>query len=274
MSSEGWASDSVLDIGETTHHIVPSEPAVLVALFGWVPALISMRSEHRGTHSSLIPRAGSYGYSASVPPTRSLSRASSVSSRLRESASISTLSASPPRNSLQLNASPDRVGVSSRMKISLSSNSTATVPRDASFVYCILCQRRVGLWGYPKDGAASASAQNEDSISSFRQPQKEFDLMKEHRSYCPYIVCSSVVPSFSPSLAVDSLGSAIEGWRAVITVVQRYELSQRQRLSRLMPSDDLDGQAPSAEVRGVEAMVAGVKIHGVSIQARMFMERH
>jgi len=87
-------------------------------------------------------------------------------------------------------------------------------------------------------------------------------VVKEHRSYCPYIVCSSVVPSFSHSLVVDSHGNAIEGWKAVLTVVQRYDLSQRQRLSRFLPSDDLDNQASSTELNGVKAMVAGVKTSG------------
>lgn len=109
--------------------------------------------------------------------------------------------------------------------------------------------------------------QVEDSASASRGHHKEFDLVKEHRSYCPYIVCSSVVPSFSHSPAVDSLENATEGWRAVLTIVQRYELSQRQRISRFLPSDDLDSQASSAELRGVEAMVAGVKNNGVSIEA-------
>lgn len=167
--------------------------------------------------------------------------------------------------------SPDRVGASSRMKNQWSNNTTVTVPRDASLVYCVLCQRRVGLWGYSRS-ATTLLIQDEDSAAS-REPQKEFDLVKEHRSYCPYIICSSVVPSFSHSPAVDSLGNATEGWRAVLTVVQRHELSQRQRISRFLPSNDPDSQASSAELKGVEAMVAGVKTNGVSTEY-MLLERH
>lgn len=55
----------------------------------------------------------------------------------------------------------------------------------------------------------------------------------------------------------------------MLTVVQRYELSQRQRLSRFMPSDDLDNRAPSAELEAVEAMVTGVKTNGVSIEVHV-----
>lgn len=63
---------------------------------------------------------------------------------------------------------------------------------------------------------------------------------------------------------MDSLENAMEGWQAVLAVVQRYELSQRQRLSRFLPSDNLDSQTTSTELKGVEAMVAGVKTNGVS----------
>ena len=133
-------------------------------------------------------------------------------------------------------------------------------------MYCVLCQRRVGLWGYSGSEATTPLVQDEHSASASREHQKEFDLVKEHRSYCPYVVCSSVVPSFPHSPAADSLGNAVEGWRAVLTVVHRYELSQRQRLSRFLPSDDLDSQEFSAELKGVEAMVAGVKTNGVSIE--------
>lgn len=58
----------------------------------------------------------------------------------------------------------------------------------------------------------------------------------------------------------------------MLTVVQRYELSQRQRLSRFLPGDDSGSQA-SAELKGVEAMVAGVKTNGVSTKVYV-LERH
>jgi hypothetical protein len=255
-----------VDVDETTHPVVPSDTAVVVALFGWVPAPTAIRSERRRT-TSFVSGAGSYGSSISIPPTPSLSRASSVSSHFRERASTPTPSASTRMSISQFNTSPERIRAFSHTKNPWSNN-VATVPisRDASLVYCVLCQRRVGLWGYPGSEATTPSVHDEHSTSASREHQKEFDLVKEHRSYCPYIVCSSVVPLFSHSPAAAPLGNAIEGWRAVLTVVQRYELSQRQRLSRFLPSDDIDSQASSAELKGVEAMVAGVKTSGVSVE--------
>ncbi|KAF8558198.1 zf-C3HC-domain-containing protein [Imleria badia] len=250
--------DSIMDVDEATHSVVPSA-AIVVALFGWVPAPTATL---RRTSSLFISRTGSSGPSASRPPTPSLSRTSSISSHFRERGSSLT-PASPRMSISQFNASPDRTRASSHTKNPWShSVATVTAPRDASLVYCVLCHRRVGLWGYSRNEATTPLVQDEHSESAFREHQKEFDLVKEHRSYCPYIACSSVVPSFPNSPTVDSLRNAIEGWRAVLTVVQRYELSQRQRLSRFLPSDDLDSQETSAELKGVEAMVAGVKTNG------------
>ena len=86
----------------------------------------------------------------------------------------------------------------------------------------------------------------------------------------------------SASLHVQ--GGAVEGWRAVLTVVLRYGAAQRQRigLSRVSSerraeafSSSMTGMAQPAEapaeVSEVEAIVAGVKSHGVSffVQARL-----
>ncbi|KAG8213087.1 C3HC zinc finger-like-domain-containing protein [Butyriboletus roseoflavus] len=273
-ASERWVSEhnSAMDVDETTHPIVPSDTAIVVALFGWGPAPTATRSELRCRSSLSISRAGSYGPSASMPPTPSLSRTSSFSSHFRGRASTPTPSASPRMSISEFSISPGRVGASSRIKNPWSNTTTVTVPRDVSLVYCVLCQRRVGLWGYSRNDTTPL-VQDQDSPSASREHQKEFDLVKEHRSYCPYIVCSSVVPSFSHSPALDPLGNATEGWRAVLTVVQRHDLSQRQRISRFLSSDDPDSQASSAELKGVDAMVAAVKNNGVSTE-HPFFERH
>lgn len=263
-ASERSASsyDFIMDVDGAIQSVVPSDTAIVVSLFGWVPAPAATL---RRTSSLFISRAGSSDLFASMPPTPSFSRTSSISGHLRERASSPTPSASPRMSISQFNASPDRTRVSSQMKNPRSlSVTTVTTPRDTSLVYCVLCQRRVGLWGYSRNEGTVPFGQNEHSASASGEHQKEFDLVKEHRSYCPYVVCSSVVPSFPHSPTVDSLENAMEGWQAVLAVVQRYELSQRQRLSRFLPSDNLDSQTTSTELKGVEAMVAGVKTNGVS----------
>ncbi|KAG9315242.1 zf-C3HC-domain-containing protein [Chiua virens] len=259
--------DSATDHREGPHSVVPSDTAILVALFGWISAPIAACDELRHMSSS-ISRAGSYGRSASIPTTPALSRTNSVSSHFREPASTPAPSAPPQMSISQFNTSPHRIMASSRLKHPRSSNSITISPtsRDTPLVYCLLCQRRVGLWRYSRNKAATTLAQNDHSTSVSREEPKEFDLVKEHRSYCPYIVCSSMVPSFSHSSMADLPGNAMEGWRAVLTIVQRYELGQRQHLSRFLPSNDPDCQASLAELKGVKAMVAGVKTDGVSSQ--------
>ena len=125
------------------------------------------------------------------------------------------------------------------------------------------------------------------------QPQRQLDILREHRPYCPYVVRSTVVPSLpapSPQLnghqrsgSLASLAStngsstqvsaqpgAIEGWRAVVAVVSRYGNSQRQRLGlNRVPSGRPESIAEGTEnvegeANSIEAMVAGVKSHGVS----------
>lgn len=107
--------------------------------------------------------------------------------------------------------------------------------------------------------------------------QRHFDLLKEHRSYCPYVVRSTIVPTLPsaapvnghtrshsiPQLHGQNGTNALEGWRAVLTVVLRYGLGQRQRLGLdFTPGDDTQD---SMEADGVKAMVEDVKSRGVGL---------
>lgn len=70
---------------------------------------------------------------------------------------------------------------------------------------------------------------------------------------------------------------AVEGWRAVLTVVLRHGLARRQRLGRSASARRANsvagtegvatGQVPETpmDLDSVEAMVAGVKSRGVSV---------
>lgn len=72
------------------------------------------------------------------------------------------------------------------------------------------------------------------------------------------------MPSTSPLSANVGADGAIEGWRAVLTVVLRRGLSERQRNARLSLSggDNEVTHGIDDELEGVEAMVAGVKSNG------------
>ncbi|KAI6165566.1 zf-C3HC-domain-containing protein [Pisolithus thermaeus] len=263
-----------------------SDTSFIVALFGWQPAPSPSSYDRRPTMSMSASRSGSFAPLASMPTTPALSRASSVSrsftdgegtlTRTPGSASQIQLSASPIRPRRANDAFPD-----SASAVGLSTSSTSA--KDMSL-------RRVGLWNFAtvtpaEEGSTSGEQQQQhaplssesgNSVSVFAsvvrtsglQSRKPFDVLKEHRSYCPYVVRSTVVPSLPPattngtSNVSDNGGGLVEGWRAVLTVVQRHKLSQRQRMSRFVPGGEGTEGGRDEELEGVEAMVAGVKSKG------------
>ncbi|KAK0204663.1 zf-C3HC-domain-containing protein [Desarmillaria ectypa] len=167
----------------------------------------------------------------------------------------------PPRSresSVAPRQSPNRLSVEL-------STTLAPPKRDSdTLLQCSLCQRRIGLWTF--------GLRPESSTSSRVPTKRPFDLLKEHRSYCPYVVRSTVIPTLGPqahlmsqtSLAGGSEG-ALEGWRAVVTVVLRYGMAQRSHLtSGRRPSETHEGGESESEVvdGGIEAMVEGVKARG------------
>lgn len=285
-----------------------SETPLLIALFGWslvVPAPPE-------------PRRVSTMKSASRPSSPALSRASSVS-----------LPQTPPRQKTPaLPASSAEGSISaafSMPKQSLDFNfripSTLTKKQENTLLQCELCQRRVGLWTFTKrqdttdysnDKASSPAAIDttpvtvtsaaQSSRSKKSLPQRAFDLLKEHRSYCPYAVRSTIVPTLpsqsapqipatpsrsslysvnAPSFtsrsslerSPNSIPGAVEGWRAALTVVLRYNMAEKQRIEYTIMSsaasrDDsstTDNNEEAMDVDNVKAMVSGVKARGVSL---------
>ncbi|KII85236.1 hypothetical protein PLICRDRAFT_178973 [Plicaturopsis crispa FD-325 SS-3] len=244
----------------------PSEAAILTALFGW--ALAPPPPER--------PRLPSQTRSSSVLPL-----VAATPMRSRSQSLVSSRAGTPIPGTPRTLRFESPFPVPERPK------------RDTSLLHCTLCQRRIGLWAFapPPESTPLASdgsiplASNGSATAPARAapPQRQFDLLKEHRSYCPYVVRSTVVPSLpvpvpstpgksSSSSVVSQLngtnGSALEGWRAVLSVVLRYGLGQRQRLGlarrATTPGTNTEGNgdAMDVELDGVEAMVAGVKHRG------------
>ncbi|KAI9057252.1 zf-C3HC-domain-containing protein [Trametes sanguinea] len=264
-----------------------SETAVLTALFGWSILPPAPPTEPFKTPS--VSRASSV-----VPPTPSRCPASRASSVARDSTPTPS-TPRPPRPPLRMNST---ASVTSQ----LSTGSTSRP--DTTLLHCSLCQRRVGLWAFlpkPAEGddpmTGSGTVEGNASGASKPQPQRQLDILREHRPYCPYVVRSTTVPSLpapsppvssqqpghsrTPSLAsmasangssaqVNVQPSLMEGWRAVMTVVQRYGALQRQRLGlNRVPSGRIGEVAGAGVAEGgeaqpdpIEAMVAGVKSHG------------
>ncbi|KAH9949974.1 zf-C3HC-domain-containing protein [Amylocystis lapponica] len=252
----------------------PSETAILAALFGWSVLPPAPPAER--------PRAPS-----------SVSRANSV----MPSTSDRAPSPSPSIASLRDGTpTPGPSRTSSRPRTSSVSTSRATSPAKpaTTLLHCSLCQRRVGLWAFipaPYANGRSASPGSEPQEVAKTQPQRQLDILGQHRAYCPYIVRSTAAPSMprplthgrsdsqaslmnSSTISVNGQPGAVEGWRAVLTVVLRHGIVRRQRLGLArVPSGRWTGESAGAgasgemeespyEVDPVEAMVAGVKTRG------------
>jgi len=161
-----------------------------------------------------------------------------------------------------------------------------TLSRENALLYCPLCQRRIGLWAFvpAQDGNSEVGGITEGDANPSdqarqgkTQPQRPFDLLKEHRSYCPYVVRSTPVPSLAltransdshqgpfPASRMESDEGSLEGWRAVLTTVLRHDMKQRvgyHALDDEAQSQDGDINEPT-EVDAVKAMVTGVKSRG------------
>ncbi|KAI5828111.1 zf-C3HC-domain-containing protein [Schizophyllum commune Tattone D] len=242
----------------------PCDAAVLASLFGWSVPATSERPTSLSRPSSFTRKTPSLSRGA----TPSASRAATPA----------------PMASISRPGTPTNAGrrfaflplASSSLSIALGTGQGAASSGD--IVHCALCQRRVGLWAFraaedSSNGNANGSSHATEDPSSpppneelvRKPPPRQFDLLKEHRAFCPYVVQSTVVPSMhitqpaangltrsatnastsafehgrkssieqhrktgSTSSLADP-NAPVEGWRAVLTIVLRYGASRRQR---------------------------------------------
>ncbi|EKM58236.1 uncharacterized protein PHACADRAFT_182602 [Phanerochaete carnosa HHB-10118-sp] len=278
-------TDSAAEFMEADEAPEPCETAILTALFGWTIVL--------PTTPSAIPQPTSISRSVSIAP--STPRRPNLGPNYTSISRSSTPTPSSPR------PSPSGRGLSTLSIASASASAISRTRPDSTLLFCPLCQRRIGLWAFipqlhsngdviPMPSGPSSAGETTS------QPRRQLDVLKEHRSYCPYVVKSTVLPSppvlpairpQTPTTRAESytLGSnpsllqvngqlqATEGWRAVMSMVLRYGATQKQRLGR--PSSLIETHVTansgntSAPVEGevqeldqVGAMVEGVKTRG------------
>lgn len=256
QESEGGSPgpSSASDVGQENENdnVEPSETAALTALFGWtLPPHPTEEKAATQRASSLMP---------------SHSRASSVFSFQNERSTVPHSAPSVSRHgSLSPASTPARLP-----SVPPFPTHTPQQKRDASLLYCKMCQRRVGLWAF---GPQAVEKEN--------RPQRQFDLLKEHRPYCPYVVRSTIVPSFPlPSGHSAVLNGAngngngnlqetpIEGWRAMLSIVSKARKRPFYGTNRSVATANGSSESfvnvDEMDVDRVEAMVEGVKKRGVS----------
>ncbi|KAJ7727329.1 C3HC zinc finger-like-domain-containing protein [Mycena maculata] len=247
-----------LDEGAVVAAPEPSETAILTALFGWAPP---PPSTERPRLSSSLSRPSSRAGSPFPGTPPRLSRASS------RAASAASTSALPPPVSSSASTPAAAVPGTPRQFLRRISSVLSISKHETALLHCALCQRRVGLWAFaPPVPPTEPDGPPPPTSSRAPAPQRHLDLLKEHRSFCPYVVRSTLVPSLpaEPTLPASTAG-VLEGWRAVLTVVLRYGMGQRQRMRRRdgAVAMDVDGEDGTEDaVDGVEAMVASVKNRG------------
>lgn len=245
--------------------VEPSDTAIITALYGWSIAAPSVPADR--------PRASLSRATSLFPATPGVPRSAFSSAVITyESTPVRSIPRPPPFS--QNSAPPNPPSASAAYK------------SEATMLSCALCQRRIGIWAFMPSGDNNT------------QPRRPLDVLKEHRSYCPYVVRSTVisslpVPSGPNNLPATSLASLpnsslaqvtgpseTEGWRAVLSVILRYGATQKQRLGYArgahrpgrtsIDSSDSVGETSEEtedfeEIDRVAAMVEGVKTRGVSV---------
>jgi hypothetical protein len=164
----------------------PSETAILTSLFGWSLPAQSKTMQLESISANL---------------TRSISR----------SASVAPSSPSPTRSSSfrSVVKTQESISESSHQFRRLSSSLSRHSEYKEKLLLCEFCQRKVGLWAFTNSNSSNPDI-DDTSLSTSSpnlrhrtQTKRHFDLLKEHRSYCPYVVRSSALPSL-PTASVSS----------------------------------------------------------------------
>ena len=332
----------------------PSETALLAALFGWSLVPLSSTTQRPTT----VPPSPPFSRASSIAPPQTPQKSTAGPSN---TAIISSSSRSTPQQRLLPNTEftfrlpsdvtdkPENALLQCTLcqrRIGLWSFTTTTTTMTCPELSASTSASNVtaAVNEEPKDTPMTPSTNENDSQSSAglsrsntmqstpsrpkkSLPHRSFDLLKEHRSYCPYAVRSTTVPSFplpsqqqqlptspvnppiTPSRSSSSslftktlqrngstaslangnsvhalVGSgggggipgAMEGWRAVLTVVLRYGMAKKQRIEYSFFASRENSQSeqgaegmrddPDAmDVDTVKAMVNGVKNRGVCL---------
>ncbi|PVG04456.1 zf-C3HC-domain-containing protein [Serendipita vermifera] len=142
---------------------------------------------------------------------------------------------------------------------SQSGTATPNISSGKAIVTCQLCQRQVGLWSF---GAASSQSILPPSTPGRPTPtQRHFDVLREHRPHCPYVVKSTYLPT-APMLNRDMVSSStpspdnkgtlrssdsknllqplpfVEGWRVLMSVISRSQwrkASTQSLVAKMLP---------------------------------------
>lgn len=206
ISSFPISSSSSAEATTQSHAPSLSAASLLTSLFGWSlvppPPPLSRKSS-----------------SASLALVRTHSRASSVQNRTDSSRAgtptpselnIPTAQNTPTKGPIAHFATP-LIGKGTTIDSAVTpfpfattaSSSRETPRQQDAMLQCRMCQRRIGLWAFTSSTSSRsnipAEAQSNLSHTSTSRPQRQLNLLREHRSYCPYVVKSTPLASLPSS---------------------------------------------------------------------------
>jgi Rsm1-like len=99
---------------------------------------------------------------------------------------------------------------------------------------CALCQRQIATWNFP---SSTMSHQSLGSDNARQHQTRTFDVLREHRTHCPYVVKATLSPFLAPmsvpyvhegapdirDMALNPSMELLEGWRVHLRILLRSE---------------------------------------------------
>jgi len=109
---------------------------------------------------------------------------------------------------------------------------------------CSLCQRQVPTWTFLSSTTPSRSL---DPSGTRQHQARPFDVLREHRTHCPYVVKTTPSPSLAPlsipytqegepdtwDIALSPSMELLEGWRVHLNILLRSKWRRMSEYSSL-----------------------------------------
>ncbi|KAG8831147.1 hypothetical protein FRC18_007071 [Serendipita sp. 400] len=123
-----------------------------------------------------------------------------------------------------------------------------------AMVNCHLCNRQVGLWSFQLPVPLGVASPGAAPVSP--QTTRPFDVLKEHRPHCPYVVKSTYLPTVNvPSKSNSSPSDRdlqplpfVEGWKARMSVISRSQWRRASASGLLSAQGLMTSSTPSTPI--------------------------
>lgn len=160
----------------------PSAAPLLATLFGWTLVVLPVPMIRKSSAVNLA-------HARNLSQSRAVSLTQGFPSRESTPAPTTEMS------------SPPSTPASSQTRPFTPAPSSPIIKRPSvkdAMLQCKMCQRRIGLWAFTPP-ATTDSPDSPYQPNGARPAQRQLDLIREHRSYCPYVVKSTplaTLPSY------------------------------------------------------------------------------